>query len=47
MGGSVSKAKRACMTSKTESVSADKSGGSVSVTKNYDTACVSRMLSDK
>ena len=46
MGGRVSKAKRACMTSKTENFSGsltDK-GGSVSVTKNYDTKCVQDML---
>lgn len=46
MGGKVSKARRACMTDKTENFSGSLSdkGGSVSVTKNYDTQCVQNML---
>ena len=46
MGGRVSKAKRACMTEKSVSGSFDlKDGGSVGVTKSYDTTCVTNMLS--
>ena len=44
MGGRISKAKRACLTSKTETLNVDKLSGSVSVTKNYDTTCVTNRL---
>ena len=44
MGGSVSKARRACMTSKSFNVSGSATGGAVQVEKTYDTACVSNML---
>ena len=47
MGGRISKARRACMTSKTTSVNASATGGGLDVSKNYDTTCVSNMLASK
>lgn len=45
MGGKVSRAKRACMTEKnvTGSLTLEK-GGSVGVSKTYDTTCVANIL---
>jgi hypothetical protein len=53
MGGKVSKARRACTTSKnvTYAVNGDASatsvGANVSVSKTYDTSCVQTLLGDK
>ena len=48
MGGKVSKAKRACTTEKNATGSFTiKEGGSVGVSKSYDTSCVENMLQRK
>jgi hypothetical protein len=45
MGGKVGKARKACITDKVSDISGSALGGSVKITKSYDTKCVQAMLS--